>query len=79
MGSTHDDLSIPTDGSYDRSFGDDRHDLRSPLLDQENERVDFMSRAAQVARRILHRAPAPSNDGAALSRVAAAPARKLRS
>jgi hypothetical protein len=70
MDSTHDDIDIPTDASYDRSFGQDRHDLRSPLLDQENERVDFMARAAQVARRILRRTPEPSNDGAALSRVA---------
>ena len=57
--------------SYDRSFGADRHDLRSPLLDTESERKGLMTRAAQAARRILRRAPETRSNGAALSRIAA--------
>ncbi len=68
MDSTHDDLSIPAGMSYDRSFGADRHDLRTHSL--EREPAGLMGRAAQAARRILRRAPEAQSYGAALSRVA---------
>jgi hypothetical protein len=60
--------------SHDQSFGADRHDLRSHLLDAEREAKGLISRAAQAARRILRRAPETPSDGAALSRVAGTPA-----
>lgn len=64
MDSNHDDFSIPAGASYDRSFGADRHDLRSRQVDHEP--TGLMG----LARRILRRAPAAPSNGAALSRVA---------
>lgn len=63
-----------TEMSYDRSFGEDRHDLRSPLLEREPE--GLMGLAAKAARRVLRRAPEAPRDGAALARVAGGPARQ---
>jgi hypothetical protein len=71
MDSTHDDLSIPAGMSYDRSFGADRHDLRTHPLGQEPD--GLMSIAARAARRILRRTPDAPGNSAALSRVAAKP------
>jgi hypothetical protein len=68
MDSTHDDLTIPAGMSYDRSFGADRHDLRTHPLEQEP--AGLMGRAARAARRILRRTPDAPSNGAALSRVA---------
>jgi hypothetical protein len=68
MDNTHDDFSIPAGMSYDRSFGDDRHDLRTHPLEQEPD--GLVSIAARAARRILRRTPDAPRDGAALSRVA---------
>lgn len=68
MDSTHDDLSIPAGMSYDRSFGADRHDLRTHPVDHEPD--GLMGLAARAARRILRRTPDAPGDGAALSRVA---------
>lgn len=68
MDNSHDDFSIPADASYDRNFGADRHDLRSPLIEQEP--AGLMGLAAQAARRILRRAPDSPSNHAALSRVA---------
>ncbi len=70
MDSTHDDLSIPAGMSYDRSFGADRHDLRTHPLGQEPD--GLMSIAARAARRILRRTPDTPSNSAALSRVAGA-------
>lgn len=65
MDSTHDDFSIPAGMEYDRSFGADRHDLRTHPLEQEP--AGLMG----LARRILRREPAAAaNNNAALSRVA---------
>ncbi len=65
MDSTHDDLSIPAGMDYDRSFGADRHDLRTHPVEQEP--AGLMG----IARRILRRETAAANsNGAALSRVA---------
>lgn len=64
MGNTHDDFSIPAGMDYDRSFGADRHDLRTHPLEQEPAGL------IGIARRILRREPATPSNGAALSRVA---------
>ena len=79
MDSSHDDLSLAQDASYDRSFGADRHDLRTYPIAVEEERPGLMGLAAHAVRRILRRAPdAPANDGAALSRVAGGNSRNGR-
>ena len=72
MDNTHDDFSIPAGLDYDRSFGADRHDLRTHSLDQEPD--GLMGLAARAARRILRRTQDAPSNGAALSRVAATPA-----
>lgn len=64
MDSTHDDLSIPAGMSYDRSFGADRHDLRTHSLEREPAGL------IGFARRILRRTPESPSNRAALSRVA---------
>jgi len=65
MDSTHDDFSIPAGMEYDRSFGNDRHDLRSHPIEQEPAGL------MNLARRILRREPAAAaNSNAALARVA---------
>ena len=68
MDSTHDDFSIPAGMSYDRSFGADRHDLRTHTIEHEPD--GLVSFAARTARRILRRMPDAPSNGAALSRVA---------
>jgi len=70
MDSTHDDFSIPAGMEYDRSFGADRHDLRTHPVEQEPAGL------IGIARRILRReTTAATSNGAALSRVAAKPAK----
>ena len=64
MDSTHDDFSIPAGMDYDRSFGADRHDLRTHPLEQEPAGL------VGIARRILRRETSAASNGAALSRLA---------